>query len=97
MIKFFESTGAPHCPKDKNPAEYILDLIGASDPNCKDKDWTKIWSNSANHTSYIDNINQLITARLSQTSENQISNSCEFAMPWQTLVGTKVKWPFVNY
>ncbi|PUU74958.1 hypothetical protein B9Z19DRAFT_1103193 [Tuber borchii] len=51
-------------------------------PNRKEKDWAEVWLNSAGHANHVENINQPITARLSQTSENQIDDSREFAMPW---------------
>jgi len=97
MIKYFESNGAPRCPRDKNPAEYMLEAIGAGDPNRKDKDWAEVWLNSANHTNRVQEINQQITARLSQTSENQIADSREFAMPWHAQVRAVVKRTFVSY
>ncbi|KAG0640807.1 ABC drug exporter AtrF [Tuber brumale] len=97
MIKYFESNGAPRCPRDKNPAEYMLEAIGAGDPNRKEKDWAEVWSNSANHTARIEEISQLITTRLSQASENQIVDNREFAMPWHTQVLAVVQRTFVNY
>jgi len=36
MIKYFESNGAPRCPKDKNPAEYMLEPIGAPRGDCQE-------------------------------------------------------------
>ena len=97
MIKYFESNGAPSCPKNKNPAECMLEAISAVNPNPKEKDWAEVWLNSANHTNHVENINQLITARLSQTLENQIANSREFAMPWEAQVCAVVQRTFVSY
>ncbi|KAI4281984.1 MAG: hypothetical protein L6R38_003276 [Xanthoria sp. 2 TBL-2021] len=38
LIDYFESNGAKKCELSANPAEYILEAIGAGDPNYKGKD-----------------------------------------------------------
>ncbi|KAJ1658885.1 ATP-binding cassette transporter snq2, partial [Dispira simplex] len=42
IIDYFESHGAPACPPDANPAEYILDVIGLKG----DIDWPETYNNS---------------------------------------------------
>ncbi len=46
MIDYFESHGAPKCGYDENPAEYILNCIGAGATASADSDWSEIWNNS---------------------------------------------------
>ncbi|RPB00590.1 putative ABC transporter [Choiromyces venosus 120613-1] len=97
MIKYFESNGAPRCPEDKNPAEYMLEAIGAGDPNHKEQDWSEVWTNSSNHAARLSEINDLIATRLSKTSENQATDNREFAMPWHTQTLAVTKRAFTNY
>ncbi|CAC34990.2 plasma membrane brefeldin A efflux transporter Bfr1 [Schizosaccharomyces pombe] len=46
LLNYFESHGAVHCPDDGNPAEYILDVIGAGATATTNRDWHEVWNNS---------------------------------------------------
>ncbi|PVH68360.1 putative multidrug resistance ABC transporter [Cadophora sp. DSE1049] len=49
LTSYFERNGATPCPPAANPAEWMLDIIGAA-PGCStDIDWTKIWGESAEY------------------------------------------------
>ncbi|KAK6189322.1 hypothetical protein LQW54_013385 [Pestalotiopsis sp. IQ-011] len=49
MISYFESHGAPACPSDANPAEWMLDAIGAAPGSHTDVDWFQTWRDSTNY------------------------------------------------
>ncbi|CEG74916.1 hypothetical protein RMATCC62417_10044 [Rhizopus microsporus] len=47
MIDYFERHGAPKCLPDTNPAEYILDVVGAGTSiKTVGQDWADIWQRS---------------------------------------------------
>ncbi|KAI7893457.1 ABC-2 type transporter-domain-containing protein [Mucor mucedo] len=46
MIDYFESNGGPACSPDANPAEYILECVGAGTAGKSKQDWSEVWSNS---------------------------------------------------
>jgi ABC-type multidrug transport system ATPase subunit len=46
LLDYFERNGARHCTGDENPAEYILEAIGAGVGGKTDKDWVQIWKSS---------------------------------------------------
>ena len=49
MIDYFESNGGPKCASDANPAEYILEVVGAGTAaihNASKKDWADVWQKS---------------------------------------------------
>ncbi|KAI8144719.1 ABC-2 type transporter-domain-containing protein [Fennellomyces sp. T-0311] len=46
MINYFESNGGPTCSPDANPAEYILEVVGAGTAGKATRDWADIWANS---------------------------------------------------
>ena len=46
MIDYFERNGAFPCPEDANPAEWMLQVIGAAPGSHTDKDWYDIWRKS---------------------------------------------------
>ncbi|KAH8586012.1 brefeldin A efflux transporter Bfr1 [Bisporella sp. PMI_857] len=48
VIEYFESNNAFKCPKEENPAEYILNVIGAGATAHVDRDWGDVWANSPN-------------------------------------------------
>ncbi|KAG0937676.1 hypothetical protein G6F57_007352 [Rhizopus arrhizus] len=46
MIDYFESNGGPKCSPDANPAEYILEVVGAGTAGKVTRDWAEIWEGS---------------------------------------------------
>ncbi|KAI8354178.1 ABC-2 type transporter-domain-containing protein [Blakeslea trispora] len=46
MINYFESNGGPKCSPDANPAEYILECVGAGTAGKAKADWAEIWQGS---------------------------------------------------
>ena len=46
LLNYFERNGARHCEKSENPAEYILEAIGAGATANINQNWHDIWSNS---------------------------------------------------
>ncbi|KAG1047886.1 hypothetical protein G6F46_009926 [Rhizopus delemar] len=47
MINYFQSNGGPICSPDANPAEYILECVGAGTAGKAKADWADIWERSA--------------------------------------------------
>ncbi|KAI1408621.1 ABC-2 type transporter-domain-containing protein [Hypoxylon sp. FL1857] len=46
LTSYFERNGAPACPNDANPAEWMLDAIGAAPGSSTDIDWFQTWRDS---------------------------------------------------
>ncbi|GAA5811509.1 hypothetical protein MFLAVUS_004946 [Mucor flavus] len=46
MLDYFESHGGPKCAPDVNPAEYILECVGAGTTSKSTKDWAEVWAKS---------------------------------------------------
>ncbi|CAO3636970.1 unnamed protein product [Cunninghamella blakesleeana] len=46
MIDYFESNGGPKCDPQANPAEYILEVVGAGTAGKVTKDWADVWAQS---------------------------------------------------
>jgi len=46
LIDYFQKSGGYPCPPDANPAEYILDVIGAGATATTDTDWHAAWNDS---------------------------------------------------
>lgn len=46
IIAYFEKSGVAKCKPQDNPAEYILQIIGAGATAKVDRDWADVWEQS---------------------------------------------------
>jgi len=46
LTSYLEKHGASPCPAEANPAEWILEVIGAAPGSHSDIDWPEVWRNS---------------------------------------------------
>ncbi|EXJ85769.1 hypothetical protein A1O1_06137 [Capronia coronata CBS 617.96] len=46
VIQYFESNGGESCPRNANPAEYILNVIGADSKSDLKFNWNAVWTKS---------------------------------------------------
>ncbi len=98
MISYFENNGAYKCKPDENPAEYMLEAIGAGDPNYKGEDWGGKWEKSKDAKERNDEIQKMIEERRSKASENEgKEDDREYAMPYLAQMRAVVKRAFVAY
>ena len=97
LIEYFESNGAKKCPPNANPAEYMLEAIGAGNPDYKGKDWADEWSNSKEHQDRSNEIEQMINDRNHAELSDSLKDDREYAMPLSTQTMAVVKRSFVAY
>ena len=50
LVNYFVRNGGPPCPPEANPAEWMLEVIGAAPGSHTDIDWFKTWRNSPEYT-----------------------------------------------
>ncbi|PGH16168.1 hypothetical protein AJ79_01935 [Helicocarpus griseus UAMH5409] len=81
LIEYFENKGAPKCPHDANPAEWMLEVIGAAPGTRTDKDWPAIW-NSSPERAEVRNELAIMKSELSKKPQPlRTAGYSEFAMP----------------
>jgi ABC-type multidrug transport system ATPase subunit len=97
MIAYFERNGAHKCPSNANPAEYMLEAIGAGNPDYQGKDWGDVWAHSKERGARSDEIAQMIEKRSSLPSARTLENDREYAMPLRTQMSAVIKRSFVAY
>lgn len=97
LIDYFENNGAKKCPHDANPAEYMLEAIGAGDPNYKGKDWGDVWASSKEHGERTNEIQSMISERRNASTKGKTDDNREYAMPLGTQIYTVVKRAFLSY
>ncbi len=83
VIDYFEKKGAPRCRSEENPAEYILDCIGAGATAAVDQDWAEVWRNSeecAQATKEVDEIIETYGPLPSQVIDSSLGE--RYAASW---------------
>ncbi|MCJ1392519.1 hypothetical protein MMC18_005387 [Xylographa bjoerkii] len=97
LLDYFESHGGKKCPPSHNPAEYMLEVIGAGDPNYKGKDWGDVWASSTEHEERSKEIQQMMSDRRNISVKSNTDDNREFAMPLGTQIMAVVKRSFASY
>lgn len=96
LIHYFEKNGAKKCPHNANPAEYMLEAIGAGNPDYEGQDWGDVWAASPEHEQRSKEIQSMINDRRSAGSAALVDDR-EYAMPLSTQVYSVVKRNFTSY
>ncbi|KAF2837607.1 hypothetical protein M501DRAFT_995567 [Patellaria atrata CBS 101060] len=96
LIEYLERNGAKKCPKNTNPAEYMLEAIGAGDPNYKGSDWGDIWAKSPENEKVSKEVQDIISSRQKADTGNKTQDDREYAMPLSTQITTVVHRGFVG-
>lgn len=81
LLDYFRRHGA-YCPPDANPAEWMLDAIGAGQaPRIGDKDWGDIWSDSLEFERVKQEVVHIRETRLREVGEAELIQQKEYATP----------------
>ncbi|KAI5299871.1 hypothetical protein KEM55_001322, partial [Ascosphaera atra] len=81
LIDYFEKNGGKKCPPNANPAEYMLEVIGAGDPNYNGKDWGDVWANSEECKSRTREIESIVQEKGKEEESQEKLSDTEYAMP----------------
>lgn len=96
LLNYLEANGAKKCPPQANPAEYMLEVIGAGDPNYKGKDWGDVWASSVENEKLFQEIQQIISTRRDAAKDKDYArDDREYAMPLGTQLTTVIHRSFV--
>lgn len=77
--------------------KYMLEVIGAGNPEYRGQDWGDVWANSQNCKQLSDEISHTIESRRSNEKERNKDDDREYAMPIWTQVVAVTKRSFVAY
>ncbi|KAK4969905.1 hypothetical protein LTR28_000452, partial [Elasticomyces elasticus] len=95
MVDYFEKNGAHKCPDHMNPAEYMLEAIGAGNPDYKGKDWAVVWEESNEHHARSVEIADMIDIRKDAELSKALKDDRTYAMPLLTQTIAVIKRSFV--
>ncbi|GEQ67986.1 hypothetical protein JCM33374_g1652 [Metschnikowia sp. JCM 33374] len=72
IVNYFESHGARECSPAENPAEYILEVIGAGATAASTKDWFEVWQSSEERVIAEQKIDELIVEGNSRAISSKV-------------------------
>ncbi|TID20447.1 hypothetical protein CANINC_003564 [Pichia inconspicua] len=79
LINYFESNGANPCPKDANPAEWMLEVIGAAPGSHAKQDYYEVWMESEERKAVQDELSRMETELLEIPVDTSINSQRKFA------------------
>ena len=83
FANYFERNGAQKLPKGANPAEWMLEVIGAAPGSHSDIDWPAVWRDSPEHKAVLNHLAELKTTLSRKPVDQQDKSSYrEFAAPF---------------
>ncbi|GAD98247.1 ABC transporter [Paecilomyces variotii No. 5] len=85
LASYFERNGAPKLPPDANPAEWMLDVIGAAPGSHTDIDWPTVWRESREREAVHEHLAELkstLSQKPVESSQDDPSSYKEFAAPF---------------
>ncbi|WFD44377.1 hypothetical protein MPSI1_003045 [Malassezia psittaci] len=100
LVNYFEERSGVKCDEDANPAEYILDVIGAGATATTDKDWFQLYRESPLYTEMqqeLQRINQRSGRAANISQEEHARLSREYAQPLSVQLKTCIYRVFVAY
>ncbi|PFH48337.1 hypothetical protein AMATHDRAFT_65762 [Amanita thiersii Skay4041] len=81
LINYFEESGSRKCRPGENPAEFMLDVIGAGATATTDKDWHQVWVESHLCRRATEDLEHVHTESRKQPPVKATFNGT-FATPW---------------
>jgi ABC-type multidrug transport system permease subunit/ABC-type multidrug transport system ATPase subunit len=82
VLDYFEGYGAPPCPQGANPAEYILEQIGAGVTDHASLDWPSVWATSSERRAVTERIEHFESLGRSNASQTSSIPMRKFAASW---------------
>ncbi|KAJ7471516.1 pleiotropic drug resistance ABC transporter [Mycena galericulata] len=81
LIHHFESNGSRHCEPTGNPAEFMLDVIGAGATASSEQDWEAVWRKSPESARAQEELQRIHTEGRSRGAV-QATFHDKYATPW---------------
>ncbi|KAJ5776430.1 uncharacterized protein N7511_001441 [Penicillium nucicola] len=97
LIEYFERNGGKKCSPHANPAEYMLEVIGAGNPDYKGQDWGEVWASSSESKQLTEEIEEIISSRRDFHNDDTTQDDREYAMPLYVQILAVTKRAFVAY
>lgn len=96
LTGYFEENGAHKCPPEANPAEWMLEVIGAAPGAVANRDWVQVWNDSPQRATIRNELDEM-ERELGARSRVEGVGTEEFAMPFSTQLKLCLKRVFQQY
>ncbi|WFD34808.1 hypothetical protein MCUN1_001652 [Malassezia cuniculi] len=98
LINYFEQRSGMKCGENDNPAEYILEVIGAGATATTDKDWHQLFKESELNTQLHQDLKKLMVARPDHVDEDMTARAArEYAQPYMVQFKEVMKRCWISY
>jgi ATP-binding cassette, subfamily G (WHITE), member 2, PDR len=96
LLSYFSSNGAEKCGEDENPAEYMLNMVGAGHAKST-KDWHEVWTNSQEANDVQRELDRIERDMGVMAPTSSGGSQGEFAMPFAHQLFEVTKRVFEQY
>jgi ABC-type multidrug transport system permease subunit/ABC-type Mn2+/Zn2+ transport system ATPase subunit len=98
MTSYFERNGGHPCPTEANPAEWMLEVIGAAPGSTTSIDWFQTWRDSPEYRNVVAEIETMKVRKRSDATNVQDAGSYrEFAAPFTVQLWENLYRVFQQY
>ncbi|KAF9887930.1 hypothetical protein FE257_009452 [Aspergillus nanangensis] len=100
LSNYFERNGSHHLSPGENPAEWMLEVIGAAPGSHSDIDWPSVWRQSPEHTKVKEHLAELkstLVANANPQGEADVEAFKEFAAPFHVQLTECLMRVFAQY
>lgn len=99
LVEYFGERADKRCGENDNPAEYILDVIGAGATATTDKDWHELFRNSYLFTDMMKEVERIdsLGADHPATAEEEAMGMREYAEPFSVQMTQVMRRAFMHY
>ena len=100
VIDYFERNGGHPCPEEANPAEWMLEVIGAAPGSHTEKDWQEVWRSGLEYRNVQEELARLEQSNNGKETYNTAKEQLvrrEFAAPFREQLWQVTRRVFAQY
>lgn len=99
LLDYFARNGGAPCPTNANPAEYMLEVIGAAPGTHSEIDWPSVWKQSPEYDEVRAELRRLrsLVNNPSMVADEVVSGHQQFAAPFMVQLFQVLKRVFEQY
>lgn len=97
LLDYFEHHGARKCGEEENPAEFMLEIVGAGASGKSKQDWHEVWKGSQEAKDVQTELDRLHKEKAAEPVAGGAEKEQEFAMPFTTQVIYVTQRVFAQY
>ncbi|KXN81251.1 Brefeldin A resistance protein [Leucoagaricus sp. SymC.cos] len=96
VINYFETGGGRPCQPGENPAEYMLEVVGAGATAVAEQDWYEVWLKSREHQQLVEDLDRIHTEGRKQPPVERTLRG-KYATPWMFQTTLLLQRQYASY